>query len=134
MKKLIVAGFLLMSVAASAAADTCWWHNGSLMRLKALGDERYFYYERPREGLIGTGIRAGTLLFNGRKDGNWYSGLSRLFSSACPGNPLEYYVEGPVAANQTKVTMQGTRETSDNCRSTGNVVADTLVFTYAHQC
>lgn len=132
--KLILATVLLFLGVAGAQADTCWWHNGSLMRLKAVGDDRYFYYEAPRPGLSGTGVRPGTLLFNGKKNGNWYSGLSRVFSSACPGNPLEYYVEGPVAPNQTKVTMQGTRETSENCRPTGNVVVDSLIFTYAHQC
>ena len=34
-----------------ARADSCWNHNGSLMRLKARGNQRWFYYERPRAGL-----------------------------------------------------------------------------------
>jgi len=118
----------------AALADSCWMHNGSLMRLQAQGANRWFLYEVPRSGLRSAGVYPGTLLFNGTKSGNWYSGLSRVFSSACPGNPLEYWVEGPVAENQARVTMQGTRERSRNCASTGQIVTDTLVFTYSHQC
>ncbi|KMW59076.1 hypothetical protein AIOL_004057 [Candidatus Rhodobacter oscarellae] len=131
---ILFAVLLNFSTVQSASADSCWWHNGSLMRLQAFGNQRNFYYENPREGLWNAGVRRGTLLFNGTKSGNWYSGLSRVFSSSCPGNPLEYFVEGPVAPNQTQVTMQGTRERSRNCASTGQVVVDTLVFTYARDC
>ncbi len=125
----------MMAVTGTAAlADSCWMHNGSVMRLQASGDQRWFTYEAPRSGLYAAGVQPGTLLFNGTKSGNWYSGLSRVFSSACPGNPLEYWVEGPVTQNSTRVTMTGTREKSVNCVSTGQVVTDTLVFTYSHQC
>ncbi len=134
MTRRILAGLALALLAAPAAADSCWLHNGSLMRLKAQGAERYFYYEQPREGLWGAGVQRGTLLFNGTNNGGRYSGLARVFSSSCPGNPLEYWVEGPVSANQTQIRMTGTRETSENCANTGNVVMDELVFTYSHQC
>ncbi|MDF0602596.1 hypothetical protein P1J78_17800 [Psychromarinibacter sp. C21-152] len=132
MKDLIAAVLVLMTMATAALADSCWWHNGSLMRLKAYGAERYFYYEQPRDGLWSAGVRPGTLLFNGRKNGNWYSGTARVFSSAC--GPMEYAVAGPVAPNQTQVTVQGSRQTRSGCAFTGNVVTDTLVFTYSHQC
>ncbi len=134
LRNLVLALALILAAPVAALADSCWWHNGSLMRLQAHGSQRLFYYEQPRQGLWNAGVRPGTLLFNGTKNGNWYSGLARVFSSSCVGNPMEYYVEGPVHPNQAKVTMQGTRETSQNCASTGNVVVDTLVFTYAHQC
>ena len=58
-----------------AAADSCWNHNGSVMRLKASGNQRWFYYEKPRTVLRAAGVRRGTLLFSGRKNGNWYSGM-----------------------------------------------------------
>ena len=131
---LAVAGLFLQSDFYSAKADSCWDHNGSVMRLKASGNNRWFYYERPRQVLRNAGVRRGTLLFNGRKSGNWYSGIARRFSKFCPGSPLEYYVEGPVAPSQTKVTVRGTRNVHRRCQPTGAVATDVLVFTYLRQC
>ncbi len=118
----------------SASADSCWNHNGSLMRLQASGNQRWFYYERPKAQQRNAGVMRGTLLFNGRKDGNWYSGTARVFSKYCPGSPLEYFVEGPVRADQLKVTVTGTREVYNRCQPTGRFTTDTLVFTYVRQC
>ena len=118
----------------SALADSCWNHNGSLMRLKANGNQRAFYYEVPKSSITDSGVRKGTLLFDGAKSGNFYSGTARVFSKYCPGQPLEYYVEGPVNSNQTRVTVTGTREVHDRCQPTGNMTTDTLVFTYARDC
>lgn len=118
----------------SAKADSCWNHNGSLMRLKASGNKRWMYYENPRQVLRNAGVRRGTLLFNGQKSGNWYSGTARRFSKFCPGNPLEYYVEGPVRGDQLQVTVRGTREVYKKCQPTGNIASDVLVFTYVKAC
>jgi hypothetical protein len=123
-----------VSMAAPALADSCWTHNGSLMRLQAQGNQRWLSYERPRSVLANAGVRSGTLLFNGVKNGNWYSGTARVFSKYCPGSPLEYFVEGPVRGDQLQVTVTGTREIHDRCRPTGRYTTDTLVFTYSHQC
>jgi hypothetical protein len=125
---------LIMGImsAGAVAADSCWWHNGSLMRLADRGSQRAFYYEEPRSGLRSVGVRRGTLLFNGTKNGNWYSGWASVFSPGCA--PLEYWVEGPVASNQREVSMRGTREVHRNCQWTGDYATDVLVFTYSHQC
>ena len=124
----------LIANSGTAEAASCWWHNGSLMRLEASGNQRWMYYERPRQVLRNAGVRRGTLLFNGRKNGNWYSGTARRFSKFCPGTPLEYFVEGPVSQNQLRVTVHGVRNVYRRCRDTGRKAQDTLVFTYAHQC
>nr|WP_321454514.1 hypothetical protein [uncultured Cohaesibacter sp.] len=126
-----VMAFVGFSSTTPAFADSCWWHNGSLMRLVAQGNSRWFYYEHPRAGLA---VEPGTLLFNGTKQGNWYSGTARVFSKYCPGTPMEYYVEGPVAADQLRVTVQGSREIHRRCAPTGRWTTDTLVFTYAQRC
>jgi len=123
-----------VSLAAPALADSCWNHNGSLMRLQAQGNQRWLSYERPRGVLANAGVRRGTLLFNGVKNGNWYSGTARVFSKYCPGSPLEYFVEGPVRGDQLQVTVSGTREVYQRCQPTGRTTTDTLVFTYSHQC
>ena len=120
--------------ATSAHADSCWNHNGSIMRLKASGNNRWFYYENPRSVLRDAGVSRGTLLFSGQKSGNWYSGTARRFSKFCPGNPLEYYVEGPVRADQLQVTVRGTREVHRQCQPTGRIASDVLVFTWIGDC
>lgn len=117
-----------------ASADSCWTHNGSLMRLQAQGNQRWISYENPRPQLRAGGVQRGTLLFNGIKQGNWYRGTARVFSKYCPGTPLEYAVEGPVRSDQLQVTVRGTREVYNQCRPTGRYTTDTLVFTYSHQC
>ena len=123
-----------VAYSTSANADSCWNHNGSVMRLVARGNQRWFYYEDPKPVLRRAGVRRGTLLFNGRKNGNFYSGTARRFSKYCPGNPLEYYVEGPVRRDQLKVTVEGRREVQSQCRGTGQRAWDRLVFTYMYKC
>jgi len=134
MKAWIIAGMVLAGSATSGLADSCWVHNGPLMRLKASGSERFFYDEEPRQGLRAAGVQRGTLLFNGTSNAGRYAGWTRLFSSACPGEPRGHHVEGPVAANRTTVRMTGTREVSELCQPTGRIVTDELVFTNSHQC
>lgn len=123
----------VLSVTA-ARADSCWVHNGSLMRLQDAGSLRLFSYEVPRNELRSAGVRRGTVLFDGENLGGWYRGFARVFSSSCPGEPLNYYVEGPVTGGQARVTLLGSREVHDNCSPTGRYTTDRLVFDYSHQC
>ena len=122
------------ALSTTASADSCWNHNGSVMRLVAQGNNRWFYYENPKQVLRRAGVRQGTLLFNGRKQGNFYSGTARRFSKYCPGEALEYYVEGPARRDQLKVTVEGQREVYKQCRQTGRQAWDRLVFTYMYKC
>jgi hypothetical protein len=124
----------LGAMSSSAQADSCWNHNGSLMRLVADGDQRWFYYEDPKAGLSKLGIEPGTLLFDGRKSGSRYRGTARVFSASCPDDPLPYPVSGPVSSNQRKVTLRGEREVYEDCEATGRFTTDTLVFTYVSDC
>ncbi len=117
-----------------AHADSCWKHNGSLMRLSASGDKRFIRYEAPREVLKRSGVKRGTLLFDGVKTGNRFTGKARRYSRYCPGKPLTYTVSGSVASNQTTITVSGQREVHTRCRGTGRFKRDRLVFTYSHQC
>ena len=87
-----------------------------------------------RETLRDAGVNEGTLLFNGEKNGNWYSGTARRFSKYCIGDPLEYFVEGPVRQDQLQVTVIGMREVHKQCNPTGKLVRDELIFTYVRDC
>lgn len=130
----VVVCMVSLAAPTRATADSCWDHNGSVMRLKAEGNQRWMYYEIPREVLRNAGVQQGTLLFNGQKDGNWYSGTARRFSKYCIGDPLEYFVEGPVRSDQLQVTVIGMREVHKQCQPTGKLARDELIFTYIRDC
>lgn len=124
---------LLVGMGA-ARADSCWNHNGSLMRLIASGDTRVFAYEYPKAGLQQLGVQRGTELFRGYASGASYQGVARIFSVECPGETTEYEVSGPILNGSTQVVLVGTRQVFSNCAPTGHYTQDTLVFTYSHQC
>ncbi len=119
---------------AVSQADSCWYHNGSVVRLIDNGLQRQFIYEVPQGSLVNAGVVRGTLLFNGLDRGNYYAGTARVFSRFCPADPLEYYVEGPVTRNPLQVTLSGARDANRQCQRTGTLVHDTLVFTYLQDC
>ena len=118
----------------AALAESCWLHNGSLMRLRDAGSARAFHYESPRPELWDAGVGRGTRLFRGERVGDWMQGYAAVFSAACPAQPLEYWVEGPISANPPRIEMQGRREVVQGCAPTGRTTVDRLVFTYSHRC
>jgi hypothetical protein len=120
--KYLLATTALLAMISTASADSCWTHNGSLMRLEASGINRTFYYEVPRPGIWARGAASGTELFTGTTTGQFYVGTARVFT---PYGEREYQVSGPVAPNQRQVRLYG---------QTGVTTLDTLVFNYSHQC
>ncbi|WP_305968846.1 MULTISPECIES: hypothetical protein [unclassified Mameliella] len=133
--KPLISMILACIVASPAVADSCWDHNGSIMRLTDQGNNRWFWYETtPHSWQYPAGVTPGTLLFNGWKNGEWYSGTARRFSKYCPSTPLEYHVEGPVLQNPLRVQVTGQYQVQRNCQPTGEWRTDTLVFTYRYQC
>jgi hypothetical protein len=112
------------------SGPSLWEHNGSRVYLTANGADRRFYYDTPRQELIARGVNRGTLLFEGRKDGEQYSGLVRFFSKNCGIGT--YVVSGPVnsTAQPITITMSGKAPQLDNnCKQIG-FRDDVLVFTY----
>jgi hypothetical protein len=93
-KLLMVTVAVAATTMAHATPSSLWNHNGSLMGLVANGPYRQFVYEPPRSGMIQVGVRPGTLLFDGRKDGYQYTGTAYVFPPNCP--PVGYYVSGPL--------------------------------------
>ncbi len=122
------------SVPSIARADTCWDHNGSMMRLRTEGDKFWFSYDRPKRSLHRAGVRQGTLLFDGIYHRGNYTGIARRFSRYCPGTPSEYQVSGPVASGQQRIVVTGERQIHKRCRPTGKYEIDRLVFTFRYQC
>ena len=103
----------VLSPAPPQRSERVWDHDGSKMQLFADQAVRKFIYENPRAGLASAGIKKGTVLFNGRREGNSYSGTAYFFSH-CGVKP--YRVTGPVSEDQRKVTLSGRAPIFDaNC-------------------
>ncbi|TGD97149.1 hypothetical protein [Methylobacterium nonmethylotrophicum] len=111
---------------AAGTGGSYWEHEKSVMMLVADGARRRFYYHRPRPGLAEAGARSGSLLFDGVRRGNTYSGRATVFAGAC--GTFDYLVDGTVVADR-HVVMRGTAPRID--RRTCEVVgyrADELAF------
>ena len=89
---------------------------------------RRFICESPRSGLLEVGVKSGTLLFFGTREGGSYSGTAYIFSTAC--GRAEYQVSGTVSDDQRQVVLYGKApRKNERCEIIG-YVDDTLVFTY----
>ena len=114
------------SAPSSQVGSSRWDHNGSVMRLDAQGKRRRFIYEAPRQGLQRVGVTAGTVLFDGERAGNGYSGTAYIFNKRC--GPQAYAVSGPVSSGERRVTLYGNApRVGSNCEVRG-VRRDVLVF------
>jgi hypothetical protein len=112
--------------AAPRAGPSQWWHNGSLMELRANGRERAFHYVEPRAGIARMGVDRGTLLFQGERTGDTYAGIAYIFRGSCGRWP--YRVSGTVSTDQRRVIMTGQAPLVDaRCNVTG-ARPDELVF------
>jgi hypothetical protein len=113
-------------------ARSFWTHNGSLVYLTAEGDERAFYYEKPREAIRAAGAAPGTLLFQGKREGPNYSGTAYVFAGRC--GAIAYGVRGSVTNQDRRVTMEGQAPSAigTDCQPTG-YRRDVLVFEYSHR-
>ena len=74
-----------------------------------------------------TGVRPGTLLFDGVRQGDRYSGTARVFSSRC-AVPMAYPMSGTVV-NEGMVVLEGYRPEFTNCAPNGQTRYERLVFT-----
>ncbi len=115
-----------MPVVIAPSVSRQWNHNGSTMKLVADGSNRRFFYDSPRAGIRAEGVTPGTLLFEGQRIGDTYSGTAYIFSRVC--GRIAYQVSGEVSGDQRSVTMFGQApRPSSNCQIVG-YREDTLVF------
>jgi hypothetical protein len=111
---------------ATSGRPSFWNHNGSIMKLVANGASRQFFYQNPRQGMVNEGVRSGTLLFEGFRNGGTYSGTAFIFQRRC--GSFGYAVSGTVSADERMVVMQGMApRVNGNCQVVGSR-PDELVF------
>jgi Caspase domain len=123
-------GSSAISPVPGGGGPSLWTHNGSTMRLIAEGAQRRFVYERPRAGLVPHGVRRDTVLFEGRRDGDRYSGTAYRFSAEC--GLRSFAVEGQVENGDRRVRLTGRYPVfGPGCTMSGRTERETLIFTYA---
>jgi hypothetical protein len=113
---------------STAQSEQMWNHNGSLVRLVSKGTARRFYYESPREGMLREGVAPGTLLFEGTRRGDTYSGRAYVFSAVCGSR--SYAVSGTASSDDRVVTMVGQAPRLNVACEVVGYRPDTLVFVY----
>lgn len=104
-----------------------WEHNGSTVALEPTDDKRKFIYEKPNADVP---VQKGTILFEGTKTSDTYSGTAYRFSTNC--GPFKYEVKGPVSSDQNLVTLFGKAPVLSGCQISG-YRDDVLVFRYLQQ-
>lgn len=88
----------------SLSSESRWIHNDSVMRITAQGDKIKILYDRPRQGMIDEGVRPGTVLFDGVRNGNRLSGTSYVFDRHC--SPIPYSDDG-VMSSEREIVLSG---------------------------
>jgi hypothetical protein len=117
---------LLLGIGTPGAAGSLWEHNGSLLQLREEGTLRSFRYSQPRAELKKAGVEDGTVLFEGKKIGNRFSGTAYRFSKGC--GAVGYAVEGAVSPNARGLTLSGRApRRNSKCDVVGHFT-DVLVF------
>lgn len=123
--------FSFGAVSTVTAADYRYEHNGSQMRVTTSGDNVRIYYEKPRKGLSGIGVQVGTLLFEGRQNGGYLEGMSRIFNANC--GEVDYFVHGDFTPGQSfKLSGAAPVLSNMSCRIVDNIYTGSnanLVFT-----
>ena len=114
------------AIAPNGITDTLWNHDGSTVRLEAIGRARRFYIAGLRRG---SAAKAGDPVFEGVREGPAFSGVAFLYSEKCPH--LAYQVRGSVSPDETTIKLRGSRPSYDvQCKIVG-YTADELEFRLA---
>ena len=124
----VLLALIALLASTEAHSQSQWDHNGSTLRLRASGADRVFEYEKPRVGLS---VTPGTRLFAGKKQGDRYVGTAYVFSDRC--GALPFAVEGPVSADQRRVTLYGKTPVRDPACRVASYRDEVLVFSFVDE-
>lgn len=119
----------------TAHADSVWDHNGSVMLYQDSGKHRTIRYLNPKSSIQDLGVRDGTVLFRGERNGDRIHGVAYTFRAGC--RPAPYHVDGTVYS-ETRVVLRGAApiRAPGSCEIMGHSrlsPSATLVFEYMHQ-
>jgi hypothetical protein len=119
-------GTWAVSSNAGQRAGNLWNHDGSMLRLEAVGRARRFHYVEPHGGVT---AKSGDILFEGVREGPTYSGRAFQFTENCL--PLAYRVKGSISADETTLKIAGWKPHRDAQCNIVSYSDDELVFRLA---
>jgi hypothetical protein len=114
-------------VPPDAIIGSYWTYNESLFALQWSGENRKFVYEKPRANLVSMGVTKGTVLFDGKKEGDIYVGTAHTFSQSCGATP--YPVRGNIT-DDLLVTLRGQLPVLDDACKVRRYQDNVLKFRY----
>ena len=88
-------------------------HNGSNVELEERGEFVHITYVKPRLPLAKAGIKSGTLLFSGKRQGDFVYGVAYAFKANC--SPAGYLVQGQFDQQQNLVLVGDAPKRSSGC-------------------
>jgi hypothetical protein len=114
------------AVSSAQGAGKLWNHDGSILRLEAVGRGRRLYYVEPHGSVT---AKSGDIAFEGVREGPTYSGRAFQFTENCP--PLAYRVKGSVSAGEVTLKIAGRKPRRDAQCNIVSYSDDELVFRLA---
>jgi len=115
------------SGSTASALEPHWNHNGSIVSFVTDGPKQKIFYDTPRIGLMDAGVKPGTLLFEGRRNGQTWVGTAYQFYRTCKSRG--YQVGGNTSDDLKQITLKGKAPLLDaNCNVMGSR-DDVLIFT-----
>jgi hypothetical protein len=100
-----------------------WTHEGSIVRLEAIGRARRFFYVEVHGAFP---AKNGDMAFEGVREGPTYSGQAFQFTANC--EPLAYIVKGSVSTNESIVKLEGRKPRRDSQCHVVSYANEELVF------
>jgi hypothetical protein len=116
-------GVTMLAGKARRGLTGTWNHDGSIMRLEAIGRARRFYYAEVPGAVP---ARSGDIAFEGVREGPTFSGRAFQFAQNCA--PLGYLVKGSVTADEATVKMEGRKPHRDAQCNIVSYANEVLVF------
>jgi hypothetical protein len=116
-------GDLTFFAKARRGLSGSWTHDGSIVRLEAVGRARRFLYVEVNGPRL---ARSGDIAFEGVREGPTFSGRAFQFAENC--EPLAYLVKGRVSADESTVKMEGRRPYRDAQCNIVSYANEALVF------
>lgn len=114
------------SAALAAGKSISMTHNSSRMSLASSGNTLTIVYDKPRDGLAGLGIKPGTPLFKGTRDGDKLSGEATTFTRHC--GTRTYPVSGSLTNDGHRVELHGEKPVLGGSCGVAGTTSETLVF------
>lgn len=107
-------------------------HNGSVINWFVVNDEATATYATPKPSLLASGIKEGSVVFNGFEEGNRISGTAYTYRKGCA--PAPYEVVGYFSGNNIVLSGPSPVQSKNGCdviRYTLDSPNAKLVFKYS---